>query len=135
MNWICSPAGCRHYTNMIYTFNITPMGKPRMTQRDKWANREVVGRYWLFKDELVRMVNEQGFILPDLYTVTFYIPMPSSWSKKKKDKMRGQPHKQTPDTDNLVKALNDCLRDQDSAIWNIHAIKYWDDVGRIEITI
>ncbi len=44
-------------------FNITPMGKPRMTRADKWKQREVVMRYRAFCDE-VRLKNvampEQG---------------------------------------------------------------------------
>ncbi len=33
-------------------FNITPMGKPRMTRADKWKQREVVMRYRAFCDEV-----------------------------------------------------------------------------------
>lgn len=33
-------------------FNITPMGKPRMTRADKWKQREVVMRYRAFCEEV-----------------------------------------------------------------------------------
>ena len=32
-------------------YPIIPLGKPRMTQRDKWAKRPAVLRYRAFKDE------------------------------------------------------------------------------------
>jgi Holliday junction resolvase RusA-like endonuclease len=120
---------------MTFTFNITPIGKPRMVRSDAWRGRKCVIDYWEYKDELVRQAREQDFTLPSIFAVTFHIPMPSSWSQKKKDRMRGQPHTQKPDIDNICKAIMDCLLPDDSSVWSIHAEKYWSDVGRIEIAI
>lgn len=64
--------------------------------------------------------------------VTFSIPMPKSWSDKKKREMRYMPHKQTPDVDNLIKGLMDTLP-EDSHIWNIHIEKVWDITGSIRV--
>ena len=61
------------------------------------------------------------------------MPMPKSWSKKRKAKLLGKPHQQIPDLDNLIKALNDCLRDEDKYIWEVNASKTWWDEGRIII--
>ena len=113
---------------MIYP--ITPMGKPRMTRSDKWKKRPAVMRYRAFKDEC-RLHN---VALPELPCITFYMPMPASWSKKKKADMDGQPHKGKPDLDNILKALFDALYEDDAHIWYVTAKKIWSYDGKIEIT-
>jgi len=109
-------------------YKVVPVSKPRMTQKDRWAKRIPVQRYWAFKDE-VRLkkivVKECGS------TVTFCLPMPQSWSKKKRDAMRGQPHQQKPDIDNLLKALLDAIFDEDERVWSISCSKKWADEGSI----
>ena len=35
-----------------YQFNVNPVAKPRMTQRDKWKKRPVVDKYYAYKDEM-----------------------------------------------------------------------------------
>ena len=105
---------------------INPIGKPRMTQRDKWAKRPCVMRYRAFADELrdkVGMMPDD----PSAIRLSIYIPMPKSWSKKKRDQMSGQPHRQKPDIDNICKAVMDSLLKDDSGIYAITARKVWDD--------
>lgn len=113
---------------MIY--NITPVTKPRMTQRDKWKKRPCVVKYFAFKDKCraadMEIQEEGSFII-------FNIPMPKSWSKRKKDRMRMMRHRQRPDIDNLLKAVFDALYDEDCHIWDIRARKLWSDFGSIEI--
>lgn len=113
---------------------INPMGKPRMTNRDKWAKRPVVVRYWAWKDEL--LLKAPGFFLPDNFSVEFRIQMPKSWSEKKKKRMFLQPHKVKPDLDNCIKSLLDSLtvETNDSYIWKITASKVWDREGSIIIS-
>ncbi len=83
-------------------YAITPVPKPRMTQRDKWKKRPVVLRYHAFKDE----VRAAGVELEESgQHIIFVLPMPKSWSKKKQREMVGKPHQQKPDKDNLEKAL------------------------------
>lgn len=106
-------------------YPITPMGKPRMTQRDKWKKRPVVLRYRQFKDDCRR----HGVTLHDAMRISFRIPMPTSWSKRKRDSMRGKPHRQRPDLDNLEKALLDAVLTEDSAVHTMHADKTWADEG------
>lgn len=45
--------------------------------------------------------------------------------------MYGQPMTHTPDKDNLEKAVLDALFDEDSAIWDGRATKYWGYDGMI----
>jgi Holliday junction resolvase RusA-like endonuclease len=65
--------------------------------------------------------------------IVFHIPMPRSWSKKKRSVMNGQPHKQRPDADNLFKALADAIYGEDSHIHDVRISKVWSETGRIEI--
>ncbi len=59
---------------------INPVGKPRMTRRDKWKQRPPVMRYRMFCDE----ARLHGIQLPENGAhVTFVLPMPKTWSKKK----------------------------------------------------
>jgi Holliday junction resolvase RusA-like endonuclease len=44
-----------------------------------------------------------------------------------------QPHQQTPDVDNLLKALLDAIHKQDCAVWSVWAEKRWSDRGGIVI--
>lgn len=109
---------------------ITPIGKPRMTQRDRWAKRPCVSRYWSFKDELRRLWG--GDKVPSQISLTFYLPMPKSWSKKRRNEMLGMPHQSKPDIDNLIKCFLDCLLEDDSYVWRVDAFKLWSEDGSIE---
>jgi Holliday junction resolvase RusA-like endonuclease len=57
--------------------------------------------------------------------IIFYMEMPKSWSQKKRIEMLGEPHRQKPDLDNLIKALGDALYGDDSGIASIKAAKVW----------
>ena len=109
-------------------YDIEPMGKPRMTQRDKWKKRSVVERYHNFKDACLY----HDVRLFESMEIEFNIKMPTSWSSKKQREMVGQPHQSKPDADNLLKGLFDIL-DDDSAIWRVHATKRWAKTPCIKI--
>lgn len=112
-------------------YEVEPVGKPRMTQRDKWGSnkRPCVAKYHAYKDEL----RDLGVKLGTEISVVFYLRMPKSWTKAMKAKYRGLPHDKKPDLDNLVKALMDACLEEDSAVWKISAEKYWADRGGIAI--
>lgn len=104
---------------------IVPVPKPRMVQSDRWKKRPCVLRYRAFCDQ----VREAGVEIGDTLDVTFALPMPNSWSQKKRDEHRGQPHRQRPDLDNLVKALADAVLSEDCTVHELRARKIWADVG------
>lgn len=110
-------------------YDIIPNTKPRMTRSDKWKQRPCVMKYWAFKDE----VKSNKVTLPEAHHVVFVIPMPGHWSIKKRLEMDEQPHKQTPDKDNLEKALLDALYSNDSHIWDGRTSKVWGREGKIII--
>ena len=57
-------------------FNVNPMGKPRMTQSDKWKKRDCVVRNYALKDELIKQAKEQNYVLGHTLEIEFYIQMP-----------------------------------------------------------
>ncbi len=114
----------------VKIYPVLPVPKPRMTQRDKWAKRPVVLRYRAFCDE----VRALGCLVPESGAhVTFRLPMPKSWSKKKRAEMLGKPHQQKPDVDNLIKALMDAVLKEDEGVWDIRQTKYWAENPSIEV--
>lgn len=126
------------FTIHNYRLDLSPVAKPRMVRSDKWKSRAITNHYWAFKDELKLKANLTGLkeLPSEIENIHFTIPMPESWSKKKKEEMNGKPHLQTPDLDNLIKALQDCLCSQDKHIWKIGLIqKVWGEEGEIFIQI
>jgi len=108
------------------------MAKPRMTKADTWKKRPIVLRYWEYKDNIRSWAWKNKFTLGnDIYCV-FHIPMPKSWSKKKKIQMNYADHQQRPDIDNLLKGLMDALLEEDSHIHTVYARKIWSDHGAID---
>ena len=112
------------------TYPITPVAKPRMTQRDKWKKRPVVQRYYAFKDQV--RAHKVTLNYRD-QRVIFIIPMPKSWSKSKRDVFNGSDHQQKPDIDNLFKALADSIFEDDSHISDVRISKIWGTEGAIII--
>lgn len=113
-----------------------PMGKPRMTQRDKWAKRPCVMRYRNWADLARLCVLEQVKKLPDANSVTrlswvAYFEPPAKQATKRLGKL----HRQKPDRDNIDKGILDALYKQDEGIAAGSIEKRWDVTARLEITI
>jgi Holliday junction resolvase RusA-like endonuclease len=122
----------------IFCFTVKglPMGKPRMTQRDKWQKRPCVIRYREYCDKIR---GEAGEIPADPLAVHIkaYLPMAESWSKKKKAASAGQRQRLKPDWDNIGKAICDALFSEDSCIAVGICEKFWCNSGdeRTEVTV
>ena len=132
------------YSRRFYLFDVVPMGAPRMTQADKWRvnpnhpdplkrQREVVSRYFAMKSLLLAQAAEMNFVLLNVLEAIYFVPMPDSWSEKKKSSLLGLPCLAKPDTDNITKGIKDCLRLSDSDIWWDNCRKYWTYAGSILI--
>jgi len=105
-----------------------------MTRADRWKKRPCVLRYFEFADKMKLRSKQVGCELGHVLSCTFILPMPKSWSKKKRAEMDGKPHQQRPDLDNLLKALKDSLLDEDCVVWKYEEIeKRWGDLGKIII--
>ena len=108
---------------------LRPEGLRRLTRLEKYNN---------YKLELLAESKRKGFVIPASgLSVTFYIPMPKSWSKKKKKQLHGFLCQSRPDLDNLLKAFADSLTSEDKYIANITATKRWVDFpsGWIELRL
>lgn len=117
---------------MIY--DIPPFPKPAGALRDRWGTnkRPVVARYHAWRDEFRLKV---GHLEGDQIELIFHVPMPKSWSKKKRYEKDGTPHQQRPDVDNYVKAVLDALFEDDSHVWKISAEKRWASEGSIWLKV
>lgn len=117
---------------------VTPNTKPRQTQSDVWRKRKCVLQYRAYKDELSRAVEGTG-IKERLesgtpFIIEFHIPIPKKISRAKREARIGQPHRQTPDVDNLLKAFLDSLLLNDCQIWNVWVRKFWcEGEGHIKL--
>ena len=117
---------------MIYP--VVPKPYHRMTQRSKWSDEAKVYNAW--KNDLQKL----RFDIPDAGAViVFRMPMPRSWSQKKRREMDGRAHQQRPDIDNLIKAALDAAkqyRGGDHTIWHIGGVmKVWSEDGEIEVRV
>lgn len=110
-------------------YDITPVPAPRQVRSDKWKPCPMVLRYRAFRDE----VRLKGVKVESGDEIIFLMPMPKSWSKKKKAEMEHEPHQQKPDLDNLVKAVLDSVYEDDAHIWQLTATKIWAYEGAIDI--
>ena len=114
-----------------FSVKVVPVGKPRMTQRDRWKQRPAVMRYWKYCDDLRDAL--PFYDLPERLQIVFFLPMPPSWSKQKRLEHVGAPHDQKPDIDNLCKSFLDAFKAEDKHVYELHAEKYWAETGSIEL--
>lgn len=116
---------------MLTILNVIPIGKPRMTQRDKWDSRPCVVTYWAFCDMLRLEVKRNKLIITNSFKVIFYLPIPESY--KKRESYEGRIHNKKFDIDNLCKGLMDSLYQNDSSVHHVEMDKFYSLNPRIEI--
>lgn len=116
---------------MIRFYDITLVPKPRMTRRDKFlrgqAVRPAVGRYRAFKDEC--RLKRVTLDMDRYYHVLALMPVPLSCTDEERQARIFQPHRFTPDKDNLEKALLDALFGNDAGAWDGRMTKVWAGMG------
>lgn len=131
---------------------ITPQTNVRATQGDRvlfriprtklrkagLARLMRLEKYNQYKIDLMAEAKRKQFEFPDQgASIKFFIPMPKSWRKFKRDTMHFKLHKSKPDIDNLCKAFFDSLFIEDKTIAHFEAAKFWVDfpIGWIEISV
>lgn len=88
--------------------------------------KKLLEGYNNYKEELRQEALRIGFEMPTGNVwIKFYMPMPQSWSAKKKRQMNFEPKLSMPDLSNLIKAMEDSLLKQDNIIWDYRVSKYW----------
>lgn len=113
----------------MFYYQITPTPAPRQVRRDAWNPSPSVQRYRAYRDE-IRVLR---ITMPERPRLLFLLPMPRSWSARKREQLRGMPHRAKPDADNLTKAIKDATLGEDSQVWDEHATKFWWDHGGLFI--
>lgn len=100
---------------MEFRVEIEPMGAVRMTGRGKWVKPNAQ-RYLTYKKAIQSAISEQVIVNhreptknPVAVYITFFMPIPNSWSKRKKKLAPSVRHTKKPDIDNMVKGLFDSL--------------------------
>jgi Holliday junction resolvase RusA-like endonuclease len=94
-------------------------------------------RYNQYKVDVSALAKQSKFTFPSIgASVKFYLPVPATWNKWKKEQHHLQYHTSRSDLDNLIKALLDSLMSEDKHIAHFEAAKYWINAptGYIEIT-
>mgnify|MGYP001379916131 FL=1 len=120
-------------------FRPCPCPRPKVTHygtfygKNYTAFKQVVNE-WLDKQKIEKL---EGALEAEM---VFGIPMPDSWSKKKKEANLLRPHIVKPDVDNFIKSVFDILNerafDDDSQIARLRASKIWvDGPGHILVEI
>lgn len=118
------------------TFNykvypITPVAAPRMTKGDKALYRSCVVKYMQYRNVLKAMIKYEDVCWNPL-SLQFCIPMPKSWTDKKKKEYNLKPHQNEKDLDNLVKAFKDALCKHDGFVWSYDMMsKVWAYEGSV----
>ena len=88
-----------------YILQVKPFPAPRLMGR---YPTKATAKYATFRKALLVRARILGLRdLPPAIGFTFEIEMPKSWTKSKREKMRGEVHQQKPDLDNLIKAVLD----------------------------
>jgi len=129
----------REWQGIILTIKIpgTPLGKPRMTRRDKWAKRPCVVRYrdWADHERAIAGAVPPAESVRRLSWVATFEP-PKSWSARKQDAAIGTLHRSKPDASNILKGIEDILwPDGDSALAAGVYEKRWGLESSLVITI
>lgn len=99
-------------------------GRRRLNERER--KREAVLSRWLaYSDEVkIRGVRLE---LNRYYHLMFILPMPRSWSQRKRAEMVNRKHQAKPDKDNLEKGLLDILHGEDCGAWDGRVTKVWGE--------
>ena len=94
---------------------------------------------WVF----AKQMRAKGYLKleegPIRFRATFYVPIPKSWSKKRRDEAEGQPVTVKPDWDNRGKIYGDILNgiaySDDAQICSALCEKFYSATPRVEIII
>jgi Holliday junction resolvase RusA-like endonuclease len=138
-------------TSKKYILEITPQTHIRSTQGDRIYFRIPreklrppglrrllrLERYNKYKIDVSALAKAQKLDFPHIgASIKFYLPVPKTWKKWKKEQHHLQYHTSRCDLDNMVKALFDSLMSEDKHIAHFEAAKYWtnSESGWIEIT-
>lgn len=111
----------------------TGLCKHTLSKAGRYRKRRIE-RYNAYRINLFHLAKQAGFMLPVCgFSLYFYLPIPPSWSKKKRELMHGQLHQAKPDTSNLQKAWEDSLTSSDEGISQLSGCgKFWFSPDKVD---
>ena len=129
-------------STIIFTIPGKPIAKkrPRFARRGKFVvtynDQQTEEGKWILtaRQQITEMIPEG---VPITLRCVFYMPIPASTSKKRRETMLY--HTKKPDIDNLCKFVKDCLNGElwhdDSQVSELIAAKLYDENPRTEILV
>lgn len=132
--------------SMTLPFDPTPKGRPRFSVHYNHVQTHTPPKTKAFESQIAFFYRSEGGLkydkgIPLRVSITFYMPIPKSASKKAKIDMQADIKKHTckPDLDNLTKAVLDGLNEvawyDDAQIVQLEVQKKYSGKPYIHITI
>lgn len=124
-----------------FTVQHAPVGKPTMSQRDRWKERDAVVRYRSFCDAVREACTGKRDQKIDgmLYMAMIAFAhrrIPKSYSDTRRQALEGQICDEKPDTDNITKSVGDALFGEDKWLGGTQCWKFWaydDEEERVDV--
>jgi Holliday junction resolvase RusA-like endonuclease len=129
---------------MEFTFDYKPESKqrPRFGARGKVYNpqrKKALGYKWEAARQMRLQDSESTLESPVCVNMVFHMPMPKSWSQKRKKEQFGKPMTSKPDIDNMQKFVLDILNgiayQDDRYVTSGYFEKIWDYEGKAQISV
>lgn len=123
------PVGSAPSTSSTFAVCSPAMGKPRMTQRDKWKKRPCVMRYRQWCDAI-----RAACPSPPPAPTTSTIKIVALYATRDK-KLLGQMKRTKPDPDNIAKGILDALWEEDQAVGDLSISRRWSTIDMTVVEI
>jgi len=129
---------------MEFTFDYKPESKqrPRFGANGKVYNpqrKKALGYKWEAARQMRVQSPERPLESPVCVNMIFHMPMPKSWSQKRKEEQFGKPMTSKPDIDNMQKFVLDILNgiayQDDRYVTSGYFEKVWDYEGKAQISV
>ena len=127
-----------------FVVDVTPQGKQRARSGNGHHYTPQKTREY---ESLIALHSKQAMIAANLEPLTGAVrvhivakmPMPKSWSQKKRREMNHLPAVVKPDTDNIAKSICDAMNGivylDDKQVWCASVERYWDIEGSLQVVI
>jgi Holliday junction resolvase RusA-like endonuclease len=104
--------------------SVSPMGKPRQTQSDKWKQRPVVIRSRLIADQ----IRESFGLKPmEKFESAGKIAVYAYFQTNNPDRFNNLIHTVKPDASNVLKLVEDSILDHDEKLHSVECVKEWTE--------
>lgn len=134
----------KRHNKMEFTFNYKPEAKqrPRFGAKGKVYNpqrKKALEYKWDAAKQMRSQALERPLEAPVCVNMVFHMPMPKSWSQKRREEQLGKPMTSKPDVDNLMKWILDVLNGiayhDDRYVTSGYFEKKWGYEGKVQISI